>query len=771
MERFCLALVGKRRQSLQEFARRTSHFLAVGRPSCSRRSSHSIRHQWSNTASITASTAGRASSVDEESKSRIVRVNDQKYNSRDKQQSKNLSLDTIEWLRETNGSPEDFSKARFLIEQLLVAAKKGASVKGGIEQPARLATLILKRWVHDLAERGEPSKKDMFIVQELFHRTMNLWQRCNETVPPDNAIQLLQTLHDASAFVKVGTHILRPGPRPYSMLFETMQRAAATDPTTAQTADVLMKQLMRYAGFRPYDNSMLVAQNSYLHLLAKCSQSSLDNNAAMKAERFVRNVMVRPDGKSYAAVLQAWSHEPFHAAELLNGMVNAGKINQVCFNICIRAFGNAGYGKEAEELLWKMNDMFAATGNPEAKPDCYSFLGAINGWSKCSNPKRASELLYRMLAMQRDPRYENLRPITSIYNSVLDAWARTPNSGPQVEDLISRMEELHAQGDIEARPSRQSYCIAIRSWGQTIQYEAPDRATDLLRRMKELSEAGRRDLTPNTIAYTSLIQCWAQSSREEGADRALTIFRHMLEQSWQKARPNTLTLNAVLNAFARRGMADEANNLLQEMVSRCITAVKEDDVQASMMRPNTICWVTVITAYRGRADAGARAAELLSQLEHLYDQTCDPALKPSSALYYAVIGSHSPSETEAAEEVLWRMMDRYEATGSDKSSFSLDPPNTKVCNAILRLWSKSDNPVAPQRAEEILRWMEGQAEFENGEDICPDPQSFEFVVQTWSKSKRKNAKDHIDSLLAEMQSKYPPITTDSDGNPRSDTET
>ena len=123
-----------------------------------------------------------------------------------------------------------------------------------------------------------------------------------------------------------------------------------------------------------------------LHLLAKCSaavaeQSSISlrsstNNSkkdsptviAEHAERFLVNVMDYADGHSYAAVLQAWSyHDPFRAAQLLNDMIDQyGIVNQVCYNICIRALANAGRAPEAEELLWSMNDRFLATGHPEA---------------------------------------------------------------------------------------------------------------------------------------------------------------------------------------------------------------------------------------------------------------------------------------------------------------------------------------------------------------------------------------------------------------------
>jgi len=635
------------------------------------------------------------------------------------------------------------------------------------EQSARCATLILKRWVHDqVSPTAAPeNKKDLMILQELFHRVMNLWQRSKAA--PDRAIQLLQVFQDASDMT--GSRILCPGPRPYSMIFETLHRTAA-DPATTRIAEKLMQQMMQTAS--PRDPSLRVAQNSYLHLLSKCSRSLRSRSASLsssvcadapeeKAERFLRNVMIRPEGQNFAAVLQAWTHQPFHACKLLETMIEKGMIDRLCFNICIQALGYGGHGQAAEDLLWRLNELFIESGDPEARPDCYSFLGAINGWSKSDNPERAAEVLRRMLTLQQhDVRYRDLRPITANFTAVMDAFARRPGSGARVEDLLDHMEDLYTKGCVDARPSRQSYCIAIRAWGRTDQLDAPDRATDVLRRMEALCDAGRRDLAPDTVAYTSLIQAWAQSRRVEGPERALTILRYMMEKTPDSPAPNSLTLNSVLNAFARRGMATQAHSLLREMVSRHNTSGKDDE--HSQMRPNNICWATVIHAYKlsDRRDAGARADELLLELEHMYDKSGEEADKPTPAIYASVITAHGPNDTMGAEAILWRMVDRYRASLANPQKNAVDPPNTFVCNALLRVWSLSDDPVAPQRAEAILRWMEGQVELENEQHLSPDTNSFHHLLETWARSNRRNALDHMNSICLEIKSKYPHLVRD-----------
>ena len=143
----------------------------------------------------------------------------------------------------------------------------------------------------------------------------------------------------------------------------------------------------------------------------------------------------------------------------------------------------------------------------------------------------------------------------------------------------------------------------------------------------------------------------------------MTIFRYMLENASRQPiiRPNTLTLNTVLNALARRRQADEALELLDEMVSRCWLTDEgkpPNSAAVSGVRPNTICWITVMTAHRGHAQAEDRTAQLVSQLEDLYDHSGgDVSLKPTPALYAAALMTLGPTRVHVAETMVWNMND------------------------------------------------------------------------------------------------------------------
>jgi pentatricopeptide repeat protein len=421
----------------------------------------------------------------------------------------------------------------------------------------------------------------------------------------------------------------------------------------------------------------------------------------------------------------------------------------------------------AEEWLDRMDQIFPI----HAKPDVYSFIATMNGYAKASsaatttiiarnnlhrqnnyhnnnqhrkqhNPDAPKRLLEKLIRWQGQPGYENLQPNASLYTALMDAHANQPDSGPMVERLLDQIEQLYVQDpNLDQRPSRKAYGVTIRAWGNSNRYfDAPDRATEILRRMETLSMAGRDDLLPDVVTYTLLIQAWSQSSRSIAPDRAMTILRHMerLQEHgnhdrFAMMRPNTTTYNAVLHAYARKGRAREAHELLEEMKSRSSIAIRSHDVDT--IQPNAISWATVIHAYSrcssDRDDAGACAYQLLEELAQEYADTKIARLQPTPAICSSTILAQN--NAEAAEDVFWNIVEHHA-----QRPF-IFPLTTFVCNGVLLAWAKSNEAIAPQRAENILEWMINTK-------ISPDETSLAFVIDSWERSNRKNAAEHIQML-------------------------
>jgi pentatricopeptide repeat protein len=709
---------------------------------------------------------------------------------------------TIRWLQGRSTKNDNSSwnghhvaVARHLLERWIVYHGKTTNVNSTDRVlSARFASLIIKRWLKERHVTDSDTKELLgcfYRVLHLSRRTSSASSSSSKSSNTDNirAPNLLQTFYNYSIQMKEPR--LRPGPQAYSMVFESLSDHVPTSSqqqhhhvvveTTIHTADRCMQQLQE-----EYDtvhlsspwllSDLIVAQNSYLQVLVRTSSSTQQDPE--KAEQFLLQRMIQPNAKSYAAVLQNWVNQnaPDRACMLLDHMFRTGLVvDLVCVNICLQALGNSGYGARAQEMLWNMIRLSKENNNKDMLPDEYSYLAVIKAWAKCNEPYKAMEVLEQMIQQPgpSDLVGNQLRPTSAIYTTILDAFARQPNSGPEVEAMLERMEQLYEQTGI-AKPCRKAYTIAIRAWGTTAtKWDAPDRATEVFRRMQNMSlqlNNSRMDLSPCTIAYTTLIHAWAQSHRTDAPKRALTILRHMekvhrdeicrVSKHSTLVSPDTITLNAVLNAFARHGKADDAHQLLDEMKQRMFRRSCNDDAHGvTTMCPNVISWATVIQAYINshRVDAGNQANDLLFELEDLYDKSDDVSLKPTPAIYSVAILAQDRN-VDAAEVILWRMVDRYHrhvlnsSTTNVAIGSALYAPNTSVCNAILHLWSKSDNPVAPQRAESILQWMEKQVQNDaDGSSLKPDINSFQFVMETWNRSKRRTAHLHIQTLETKIE--------------------
>jgi hypothetical protein len=675
--------------------------------------------------------------------------------------------------------------------------------------PPRFATLILKQWLRHHRPNDGP------LLLEYLYRTLHQWQKHqqnmrklqnNSCVPPLQAFMLLQ--HFVSYSERCHSNSSRPGPRAYAMVFDIFAHASPPlhsgrnssssitfdteqipigdhGEATVQSLTIMSDQLVApllalrtntadsTSATSPMSSSLndeewLVACNAYLWFLARH-----EPNPA-RVEGWFRHYLAHmANAQSYAAVQHSWAnHDADRALLLWKEMIQRGiQANLVCLNICLRALANAGRSQEAESLLWQMRQGSTAheTVPSLLRPDAYSYLAVIRAWTKSHKAERA-------LAVAEHLWHDTTVPMSStVQASILNAAALRPNSGPMVETLLSQMEQWYQEGRLAAPPCRVAYTIAIRAWGATQDLTAPDRATALVRRMELLGNTtttrtaqSRPDLVPCTITYTTLMYAWAQSSRNDAPNRALAIWNHMEQQNHRRrddGNPSialdTTALNAVLYALSRHSRVDQALELLEKYKRHANTVWSSSPLAP---RPDVISWATVIHAIGQRRDAnsGPRATALLHDLEHLYNQTRDPSLQPTTALYGAVIAAHSSQDALAAEALFWRLVEDYEACPSNATA-SLNcsrhtwpiAPTTEICNAVLRVWSHSKDPVAPQRAESILDWMECAAKSDHTVKVRPNRDTFQYVLQAWVHSKRRNTSTHVQRLESRMALLYP----------------
>ena len=110
-----------------------------------------------------------------------------------------------------------------------------------------------------------------------------------------------------------------------------------------------------------------------------------------------------------------------------------------------------------------LTNSFDFSGDGTVKPSVHSFAIAINAWSNVGSEAaahNAEEILKRLLedydeALEQNTEYaKDLKPNNVVFNSVIDAWARSGSSiaGEKAESILLRMEELSMMKIYDVRP-------------------------------------------------------------------------------------------------------------------------------------------------------------------------------------------------------------------------------------------------------------------------------------------------------------------------------
>jgi pentatricopeptide repeat protein len=171
----------------------------------------------------------------------------------------------------------------------------------------------------------------------------------------------------------------------------------------------------------------------------------------------------------------------------------------------------------------------------------------------------------------------------------------------------------------------------LDAWAKSGEGEAAaERAEAILEWMDRLNKSGNGDVKPDTITFNAVIDAWARSGCKRGPQRAEQILNHMDELYHGgniDVKPDTYTYNTLINALAKSGdggsaaRAEEILKIMEDKYSKGDTSYK----------PNTRSHTSVIDAWAKSGEPGAarRAEMILTNLRNLYEAEGDPDIKPN----------------------------------------------------------------------------------------------------------------------------------------------
>ena len=183
-----------------------------------------------------------------------------------------------------------------------------------------------------------------------------------------------------------------------------------------------------------------------------------------------------------------------------------------------------------------------------------------------------------------------------------------------------------------------------------------------------------------------------------------------------------------------------------------------ESTPVGQLDPNILPLSTIMNGWaKQKSSEGARMVEMWLDRVHSEYNAENPSVHPTARMYTMAVDAWAKSNGGApaarrAEALLERMDRLYREGGGRHEALK---PTTGIFNAVINAWARSREKIAPQRAEQILSWMETLRD-KGGEelDISPDKYTFNTVIHAYAKSGAKESATKAHRILDNMNQMY-----------------
>ena len=305
-----------------------------------------------------------------------------------------------------------------------------------------------------------------------------------------------------------------------------------------------------------------------------------------------------------------------------------------------------------------------------------------------------------------DVELAELRPtIVSLVNIIIDAWANGSK--------INQEAVIHAEG-----------------W---FHFLTTGKMMNGMRSEKSLAVV----LGADEESYRGVIKAYIRTQQKEYLDKAFGLLHEMsCGTTNQKIYPKTLTYNLILYGLANAQPSDEKNaeiaeNLLKEMI--WTSKGEEYDPDSNSFRQVISAWTKVVSL-----EAMDRANEVLDQVLNDF-----PHIDPDASTFNAIMTLNLRLDrVEDAISVFNKMVAIHQSgrVGTQPDIYSVN----LLLKAMIRRRQHSQRQNLNE-AEELLKGIE------DIHHVQADVQSFNIVIDGWSKSKLPEAVSRAENLLDIME--------------------
>ncbi|KAL3931106.1 MAG: hypothetical protein SGBAC_011461 [Bacillariaceae sp.] len=585
-----------------------------------------------------------------------------------------------------------------------------------------------------LEEIASDSTEDLFTT-DLLSLVVNTWRLAAAEDPllfgGDHELSARSLFERIKALGASGSSILQPDIHTFSMIMDGAIHDSR--PSVKVGQDILQYLLLR-APTHPHLRPNVYTFSTMMNIWVKSGRAE----APDKIEELLEQMHelsyeepewdVAPNQVTYSTAIDCWAQQgrPDRVETLLQEMYEesrngneALKPGLACFNGYLVALAKSGDVDKAQSLLDQMEHLYES-GELNDQPSLISYSTVLSAFANSkSDPEVAESILQRMID-------QDIAPNAISYNSVINAHINSRNI-ERAEELLGEMHHSFLQGNVDVRPTVQTYTVVLSGWSKLRASDAGERGERLLHLMRDLANSGELDGPPDIVAYNAVLDCWAKSKSPNAMSRAQALLQSMESDGIQ---PDAYSYNILIRSFTRSRKIVEAEGVLRTMMD---AGVEPD-----------------ITSYNTLLDGWSKSSlrQSSTRIRSLFRVLREhERLEPDLVTYNTLLHSYSRrGDGEQAESLLDEMCRHGSRLRPDSISF----------NTVISAWAQSTDPESPQRAEAILERM-----IEIGGRVRPDVISFNSVMGGWVRSRSPKAFQQGQKLLSmmnEMALRPDPVT-------------
>jgi len=413
----------------------------------------------------------------------------------------------------------------------------------------------------------------------------------------------------------------------------------------------------------------------------------------------------------------------------------------------------------------------------------------ICGWSKCCSniSNRSCEPAEKaekwLLDWIRNYYYHEQKeelefPNILLFGAVIDSWAKsTKREAPFRAERILNLLLFFAnkeKSNITRSNSELQRSSTIKQLISLLEDEKPLFFYCLLNNKvingQSSKKYGNVVQRPNAVLYTSIIDAWSRSSHPMAANYAEQWLHHMEKEYYEygnaDARPNVVSYTAVISAFARCSSHPQKNTnnktphtphaanrsesvllrLLQLSTRECDEAGGNSvQTTAQQLTPDVMAYNSVISAWANTVGKDPLATKNSERwLKILLEE--GGAAEADAVSFNSVINAYAREATYNGSKAA----KRAEQWFMDMKIRGIEP-TTITYGSLIKAWSNSRSPEAPERAEFWLQAYRQQQQQQVGHNRQDAIIVYNSAVNAWATSGRSDSLDGAIRLISEME--------------------